>query len=458
MSTDVKKKTSDSGAKKDSDGEKRKFMAANITGELWAGKTEIRIRNRSEESRFHQLCGARRFCWNRMLGWWNDQYDAFKKERAKAEKAGKKPPKFKYPSVPKLVSVFINEIAKKDAPWWFAERIPRRIAEHTAIDLKAAFTHAFRRLREGKRGKKAGFPKYKGRKAPKSFTIRGSIHVCEGQIKLPNINFWIALKQKDFLPQDGFFPNAPKDLTKADPKLIRYMKATVSKRAGRWFVALLCEVDKTNPTASDGARLGVELGVRKHAYCSDGRVFENPEPLKRLLKRMNRLNRIMKRRFVKGAKQQSNRYYKAKDAYARIHYRIACLRRDAAHKTTTAILGVHETDPENRPKEIVLRGSSYIGMLDRELATDKKLRNRLARRVVDSAMGQLRRMLIYKAEREGINVVITDEFFESTQICSSCGYVLQGSERLTFQSVFRCPKCGYSADRDENSSYNLRDY
>ncbi len=448
MTADEKKKT---GKKKPSE-----FMKTKMKGECWAGKVEL-APNQEQLQRFFNFSGAAKYCWNRMLGWWNDQYEEFKKKRDAAKKAGKKIPKFDYPDPPKLVSVFMNRIVPAEAPWWRDEKISRRIAEETARALVAAFGHAFRRLREGKKGRKAGFPRFKKKGHRRSFTLRGAIHVSEDRIKIPNIGSWIKIKQRDFLPQDGWFPGG-KDRDKADPTLHRYMKVTVSQRAGRWFVALLCDVEKKNRAPSEGKRIGVELGVRVHAYCSDGRVYENPEPLQRMLKRLRRLQRVVSRRLVKGAKQQSNRYHKAKDALARLHYRIACVRRDAAHKTSSAILGVHEEDPSKRPAEIVLRGSSYIGMLDRDMAKNKKLRNRLARRVADSAMGQLREMLKYKAEREGINVVIADKFFESTQTCSSCGYVLRGSQKLTVQSVFRCPHCGYKADRDENSSYNLRDY
>ena len=64
-------------------------------------------------------------------------------------------------------------------------------------------------------------------------------------------------------------------------------------------------------------------------------------------------------------------------------------------------------------------------------------------------------MLINKAESHGIEVVLADRYYPSSQICSSCGSrkPMKLSER-----VYKCSVCGLEIDRDFNASINLKHY
>ena len=80
----------------------------------------------------------------------------------------------------------------------------------------------------------------------------------------------------------------------------------------------------------------------------------------------------------------------------------------------------------------------------------------LAHSLQESSISTFKQMLISKAESHGIEVILADRFYPSSQICSHCGsrkVDLKLSER-----VYRCPACGLEIDRDLNASINLKHY
>ncbi|HEU5384011.1 MAG TPA: transposase, partial [Ktedonobacteraceae bacterium] len=79
--------------------------------------------------------------------------------------------------------------------------------------------------------------------------------------------------------------------------------------------------------------IGIDLGVKALATCSDGTVYENPKALRSSLKRLQRCSRQHSRKH-KGSKNRA----KAKRKLARLHARIAHIRQDALHQATTALV------------------------------------------------------------------------------------------------------------------------
>jgi putative transposase len=68
-------------------------------------------------------------------------------------------------------------------------------------------------------------------------------------------------------------------------------------------------------------------------------------------------------------------------------------------------------------------------------------------------MRLFRRQLEYKAEWFGSKLVVADEFYPSSKMCSACGHTkrnLDLSER-----VFVCENCHSHVDRDLNAAVNL---
>jgi transposase len=138
-------------------------------------------------------------------------------------------------------------------------------------DLDKAFQNFFRRV---KNGEKPGFPKFKSRKRGiGSFRLTGAIRVEKGRIRLPRIG-WLRLKERGYIPTEG----------------IHILSATVSEKAGRWFVSVQCR-EEIEVTRATGEPIGVDLNITDMAVCSDGRRIFQPKPrdlMQRLVSSLSR--------------------------------------------------------------------------------------------------------------------------------------------------------------------------
>jgi putative transposase len=251
--------------------------------------------------------------------------------------------------------------------------------------------------------------------------LTGSIRIGHKWIQLPRIGK-MRLKEWDYLPQDT-----------------RILSATVSKRAGHWFVSVLVEETFEGHTKATDDGIGVDLGIKDMAVASDGRVFSNPKALRCKLKKLKRLQRQLSRK-----QKSSNNRARAKHKLARLHYRIACSRQDVLHKATTSITA--RTKPEwGRPGVIGLEDLHIAGMLKN---------HKLAQAIADVGLGEFNRQIEYKALWSGVKIHRVDRFYPSSKTCSQCGSVketLPLSERS-----YHCAECGLEIDRDLNAALNLR--
>ena len=116
----------------------------------------------------------------------------------------------------------------------------------------------------------------------------------------------LKLKETGYLPTEG----------------ARVLSATVSEKAGRWFVSVQCEVNIPDPQPGNKPVCGVDLGIKTMAVVSDGTMFENPKSLKRNLTKIKRLQRVVSRR-----KKGSQNRRKAVAQLAKAHAKVANIRK-----------------------------------------------------------------------------------------------------------------------------------
>lgn len=146
---------------------------------------------------------------------------------------------------------------------------------------------------------------------------------------------------------------------------------------------------------------------------------------------MKRLQRAVSRK----TKGSSNRT-KAVRALARIHARIANIRKDAIHKLTTYLAKDH----------------SVVRIEDLHIKAFLK-NHKLAGAIADCGMYEFKRQLEYKVEKFDSQLILVDRFFPSSQICSNCG---NHRHKMPLKNrLYECPDCGHSEDRDLNAAKNI---
>src|SRR6266568_963736 len=312
----------------------------------------------------------------------------------------------------------INALKKTEIPW--AYEVSKCAFQEALRDLDDAFKHFFRKVKLKKEGK-CGYPKFKSKKkAIGGARFTGAIHVYPDAIQLPRLGL-LRLKELNYLPMN-----------------VKIGRATISEKAGRWYVSICVHEEQAEPTPATGEVIGVDLGIKMLAVVSDGRTFDNPKALR---KKLNKLKRTS-RRHSRKRKGSQNRQ-KAKARLARMHARIANVRKDALHKATSAIVAKTKPD-EQRPRVIVLEDLHVSGMLKNR---------RLSRAIADVGMYEFRRQIEYKAAFAGVEVKFVSRWYPSSKTCSACGWI---HEDLTITDrMFICQQCGTVLDRDENAALNL---
>ncbi len=309
----------------------------------------------------------------------------------------------------------LNALKKGELAWLY--EVSKCAPQEALRDLDKAYQHFFRRV---KQGEKPGFPKFKSRKRGLgSFRLTGAIHVTDTHIRLPRLG-WLKLKEHGYIPTEG----------------VRILSATVLEAAGHWFVSAQC-TEEIAETAAIGEPLGVDLGIKTLAVVSDGREFANPKALRKAQKQLARRQRELARRQPGGRNRE-----KTREKIARLHYRIANIRRDALHQATAAITARNKPESQ-RPCTIALEDLNVNGMVKN---------HRLAQAIADVGMGEFRRQVEYKARWLGERVIIADRFFPSSRRCSVCGAI--NAELTLAERVWTCD-CGVVHDRDLNAARNL---
>ena len=218
-----------------------------------------------------------------------------------------------------------------------------------------------------------------------------------------------------------------------------YLSVTVSEHAGHWFVSVQITEVVPDPLPATGDPIGVDLGIKTLAVCSDGQEIPNPHALKDHLAKLKRTQRRHSKR-KKGSKNRG----KSKHQLARVHYQIGCIRNDALHKATTQITAKTKP-PSARPSVIVLEDLHVSGMLKN---------HKLAQAIADVGMGEFRRQMTYKSFWYGNALYFADAFFPSTQLCSQCHRLPSVPLDLSVRT-YPCEHCGLALDRDLNAARNL---
>ena len=359
---------------------------------LLSFKTRLEPNNK-QRTAFRKAAGTARHAYN----WGN----ALMREILKLRETDKS---VKVSSAIDLHKRLIAEV-KPENPWYYETN--KNVPQKALADLRTAWKRCFSKVSAQPRFKKKGqgdsFYLESGTKAKPRIKNDGR------RIKLPSIG-WVRLSE-------------PLPVTSVH-------NCTISRSADEWFIAIKYEVQRPEVDV-DRPVVGVDVGIKALAVLSSGEVFENPKAYRRLLKQIKRWQRSVSRK-----ENGSSNRAKAVRKLAKLHQRIANIRKDAIHKLTTYLAKNHsEVKIENLHIKAFLKN------------------HKLAGAIADAGLYEFKRQLEYKVEKFESKLTLVDRFDPSSQICSGCG---EHRHKMPLkQRVYRCRECGHVEDRDLNAAKNI---
>lgn len=281
---------------------------------------------------------------------------------------------------------------------------------------------------------KSNFPKFKKKNDSnvKMYFVKNNIKDClceRHRIKVPTLG-WIRLKEKGYIP------------TSKDSFIIK--SGTVSYKAGRYYVSVLIDMPEQNKQNNNNPGIGIDLGLKDFAICSNGSIYQNinkTNNIRKIEKKLRREQRKLSRKIIsikKGESTQKN-FVKQKLKVQKLYQRLTNIRTDYLNKTINSIV-------KTKPSFIVIEDLNVSGMM----------KNRhLSKAVAQQKFFEFKTKLVNKCKENNIELRVVDRWYPSSKLCHDCGHInkdLKLSDR-----VYRCSECGYVEDRDINASLNLRD-
>ena len=242
-------------------------------------------------------------------------------------------------------------------------------------------------------------------------------------------------------------------------KGMHYSDPHISYDGKYWYLSVSYPVESKQVELSDES-LGIDLGVKDLAICSNGMTYKNinkSKTVKKLKKRLKREQRKLSRKMaadIKGYKSKGKgkapiferplydckNYQKQKQKIQLLNRKLTNIRQNYLHQTTTELV-------KTKPCRVVMEDLNVRGMLKNK---------HLAKAISEQKFYEFIKQMKYKCELFGIEFIQVDRFYPSSKTCSCCGTIK--SDLKLSDRVYRCDACGLVIDRDFNASLNLAKY
>ena len=284
------------------------------------------------------------------------------------------------------------------------------------------------------------YPKFKSKKrsVPSFYQDNVKIRFTDTHVKVEGFSMsrrqnkqklnWIRLCEKGRIPTNG-----------------KYMNPRFTYDGLYWYISVSIETPN-NTSGSSNESIGIDLGLKNLAICSDGSVYKNINKIPRvrkLEKRKRRLQRSISRRYESNKKGE--RYCKTRNIAKRerellkVSRRLTNIRHNHIHQITSEII-------KRKPSFICIEDLNVSGMMKNK---------HLSKAVQQQGLYEFRRQIEYKSTWNHIPVIIADRYFPSSKLCSCCGTIK--SDLKLSDRIYRC-ECGNIIDRDVQASLNLKTY
>ncbi|MDU2325981.1 MAG: transposase, partial [Clostridium perfringens] len=330
-----------------------------------------------------------------------------------------------------------NEYIPNNQDMKWIKEVSSKATKQAIMNGDKAFRDFFKKAK--------GFPRFKKKKNqdvkayfPKNNKTDWTLE--RHRVKIPTLG-WVRLKEFGYIPVNSLVKSG-----------------TVSQKADRYYVSILVEerdIEISNSNIGikifnhNNEGVGIDLGIKEFAVCSDGIKFKNinkTSTIKKAEKKLKREQRKLSRKYEslkirnkkeKGGNAISQNIQKQIVKVQKLHQRLANIRTDYINKTVS---------------KIVKQKPSYVTIED--LAVSNMMKNKhLSKAIASQKFFEFKTKLISKCKQNNIELRIVDRFYPSSKTCSQCGKVkkdLKLSDR-----IYKCD-CGFTIDRDLNASINLK--
>ena len=347
-----------------------------------AYKTEIKPTKKHIE-KINQSIGIRRWLYNSYLAKNKELYEQYNQGLIPKEKA--------FMSANDFDKYINNEIKILDNFKWInncGSKARKKAIQNAETAYKRFFKGQSKFPRFKKKNKsdvKLYFPK----------NNKGDWKVDRHRIMIPTLKN-VRLKEYGYIPVGA-----------------KVINGTVSKKANRYYVSVIIDTD-TPIVQNINQGIGIDLGLKDFAICSDGNTYKNinktqkirklEKKLKREQKRLSRKYEFLKKRGGTATKSNINKQIVKVQI---LHQILANIRTDYINKTISSII-------KQKPSFITIE----------DLAVSNMMKNKyLAKAVSQQKFYEFRNKLTNKCHVLGIEVRIVDRFYPSSKLCHCCGQI-----------------------------------
>ena len=371
-------------------------------------KIELKLTN-EQKIKVCKTIGTERFIYNEYIKYNQEQYELGNKFISAFE-----------------FSKYINNVylpSNPDKKW--IKDVSSKSVKQAMIYGEKAFKNFFKGL--------SSFPvfKKKGKNELGAYFVKDNkkdFEFYRHKIKIPTLKF-VRVKEYGYIPKNA-----------------NIKSGTISKKADRYFLSLIMELkDAIKETNTNTKGLGIDLGIKDTAVCSDGKIFKNinkTKKVKKLKKKIKREQRKMSRsiEYSKSNKiklKECKNFNKKKLKVQRLFYRLNCIRYDYNNKIVN---------------EITRTKLKYITIEDLKVSNMMKNKH-LSKAIQEQNFFSIRTKLINKCKERNIELRLVDTFYPSSKTCSCCGSIKK--DLKLNNRIYKCSNCGLEIDRDYNASINL---
>ena len=312
----------------------------------------------------------------------------------------------------------LTQLKKSELSW--LNEVSNNVAKQAVKDACNAYKRFFKGLSDK--------PKFKSkRKSKKSFyNDNVAFRVKENKlVKIEKIG-WIKTNEQI-------------------PIGVKYSNPRISYDNKYWYLSVGIEQEEIKEELTN-ISLGIDLGLKDLAICSNGTIYKNINKsyvVRKIEKKLKRLQRQVSRKYelnrVGKEYIKTNNIIKLEKQIQHVHRRLANIRNNYLHQTTTSIV-------KTKPYRVVIEDLNVKGMMK-----NKHLSNAIRKQ----GFYEFKRQLEYKCKFRGIELIIADRFYPSSKTCSKCGEIKKDLKLK--DRVYKC-SCGLTIDRDLNASINLSNY